>query len=90
MREHRGHGLGFAMKVANLVAMEERYPSVRRINTWNAEENAAMIAVNEEIGCRVEARSAYWHRPIGPPTSAPDPPAEPPVPFRMNMQQYVY
>ncbi len=23
-----------------------------------------MIAVNEEIGCRVEAHSAYWHRPI--------------------------
>ncbi|HWD56068.1 MAG TPA: GNAT family N-acetyltransferase [Acidimicrobiales bacterium] len=64
MREHRGHGLGFAMKVANVVAVQERYPSVRRINTWNAAENAPMIAVNDEMGWRVEAHSAYWHRPI--------------------------
>jgi GNAT superfamily N-acetyltransferase len=67
MREHRGHGLGFAMKVANLLAVQERHPDVCWINTWNAEENAPMIAVNDEIGCRVEAHSAYWHRPIGPP-----------------------
>jgi RimJ/RimL family protein N-acetyltransferase len=71
VREHRGHGLGFALKVANLLAVQERYSAVRRINTWNAEENAPMIAVNEEIGCRVEAHSAYWHRPIAtPPSSA--------------------
>jgi GNAT superfamily N-acetyltransferase len=66
IREHRGHGLGFALKVANLLAVQARYPAVRRISTWNAEENAPMIAVNEEIGCRVEASSAYWHRPIAP------------------------
>ena len=64
MREHRGHGLGFALKVANLLAVQAQYPAVRRISTWNAEENVPMIAVNEEIGCRVEAYSAYWHRPI--------------------------
>jgi GNAT superfamily N-acetyltransferase len=71
MREHRGHGLGFAMKVANLFAVQERHPAVCWINTWNAAENAPMIAVNDELGCRVEAHSAYWHRPItpGPPTA---------------------
>lgn len=66
MREHRGHGLGFALKVANLLVVQERYPAVERISTWNAEENAPMIAVNEEIGCRAEAHSAYWHRLIPP------------------------
>jgi GNAT superfamily N-acetyltransferase len=64
MREHRGHGLGFAMKLANLVAVHERYARVRQINTWNAEENAPMIAVNEDLGFRVQARSKEWHRPI--------------------------
>ncbi len=71
MREHRGHGLGFAMKLANLFAVHELYPGVRRINTENAEENAPMIAVNDDLGFRVVARSTDWHRPIGPlPSSA--------------------
>jgi GNAT superfamily N-acetyltransferase len=64
MREHRGHGLGFALKVANLFAVAAAHPAVRMINTWNAEENAPMIAVNEEMGFGVVAHSAYWHRPI--------------------------
>jgi GNAT superfamily N-acetyltransferase len=64
MREHRGHALGFAMKLANLAAVHERHPGVRRINTWNAEENTHMSAVNEDLGFRVEARSTDWHRPI--------------------------
>lgn len=66
MREHRGHGLGFAMKVANCFAIHERHPAVRRVNTWNAEENTPMIAVNEDLGFHVEAHSTDWHRPIAP------------------------
>jgi GNAT superfamily N-acetyltransferase len=64
MREHRGHGLGFAMKLANLVAVQEQHTSVGRINTWNAEDNAPMIAVNDDLGFRVEAYSTDWERPI--------------------------
>ncbi len=60
MSEHRGHGLGLAMKVANLWAVTERHPDVRSISTWNADENAPMIAVNEEMGCAVTAHAAYW------------------------------
>lgn len=63
-REHRGHGLGFAMKLANLFAVAERHPGVRRINTHNAEDNAPMITVNVDLGFRVEAHSTDWHRPI--------------------------
>jgi RimJ/RimL family protein N-acetyltransferase len=66
MREHRGHGLGFAMKLANLFAMLEQHPGVRRINTWNAEDNGPMIAVNEDMGFRVEARATDWRRRIAP------------------------
>ena len=52
-----GTASGFAMKVANLWAVMERHPGVRTISTWNAAENAPMIAVNEEIGFAVEALS---------------------------------
>ena len=62
MREHRGHRLGFAVKVANLWAVAERHPEVRRINTWNAADNEHMIAVNDAIGFEVTASSRYWHK----------------------------
>jgi GNAT superfamily N-acetyltransferase len=64
MREHRGHGLGYALKVANILAVQERHPAVRLISTWNAAENAPMIAVNEELGFGVRAHAASWHRQI--------------------------
>ncbi|HEX3793184.1 MAG TPA: GNAT family N-acetyltransferase [Acidimicrobiales bacterium] len=65
MREHRGHGLGYAVKVANLAAVMETYPDVRTISTWNAAENEHMIAVNEEIGFEVVAHSTYWLKKLG-------------------------
>lgn len=67
MREHRGHGLGFAMKLANLFAVNERHDRVRKINTWNADDNTPMIAVNEALGFSVQAYSTDWHRPIAVP-----------------------
>jgi GNAT superfamily N-acetyltransferase len=65
MREHRGHGLGFAMKVANLAALELRFAAARSLSTWNAAENAPMIAVNDEMGFEVVARSNYWLKKLG-------------------------
>jgi GNAT superfamily N-acetyltransferase len=65
MREHRGHGLGFAMKVANLVALERQFASARTISTWNAAENAPMIAVNDEMGFEVVALSNHWIKKLG-------------------------
>ncbi len=57
-RTHRGHGLGFVLKAAMLRRLREREPSVRRILTWNAADNAHMRAVNERLGFRVLDR---WH-----------------------------
>jgi GNAT superfamily N-acetyltransferase len=62
MREHRGHGLGLAMKLANVDAVVERHPDVRTISTWNAAENAPMIAVNDEMGCEVAATARLWQK----------------------------
>jgi len=65
MREHRGHGLGFAMKVANLAALEQRFAAARSVSTWNAAENEHMIAVNDAMGFEVVARARNWLKQLG-------------------------
>jgi RimJ/RimL family protein N-acetyltransferase len=52
-RDHRGHHLGAAVKVANLLALQERYPDRTAIHTTNSEVNDTMIAINERLGFRV-------------------------------------
>lgn len=52
-RDHRGHHLGAAVKIANLRALQQRYPDRRTIHTTNAETNATMIGINERLGFRV-------------------------------------
>lgn len=52
-RDHRGHHLGAAVKVANLLALQERHPERTEIHTTNAETNATMIGINERLGFRI-------------------------------------
>jgi GNAT superfamily N-acetyltransferase len=52
-RDHRGHHLGAAVKVANLLALQQRYPDRTEIHTTNSEDNAAMVAINDRLGFRV-------------------------------------
>ena len=52
-RDHRGHHLGAAVKLQNLLALQERYPDRTEIHTTNAEDNDAMIGINERLGFRV-------------------------------------
>jgi len=55
-REHRGRRLGLAVKTANLRAVQQAHPQLTRVSTQNAETNAWMIAINEQLGYRpVEA-----------------------------------
>ncbi|MEV5497036.1 GNAT family N-acetyltransferase [Nonomuraea fuscirosea] len=49
-REHRGHRLGLALKLANLFLMREHEPAIERVITWNATSNAHMLAINEAMG----------------------------------------
>ncbi len=60
MAEHRGHGLGRAVKVANVFAVTQAYPAVQTISTWNAAENEHMIAINDAMGFEVVAHSTSW------------------------------
>jgi len=53
LRAHRGHGLGLAMKAANLLVLREQEPQITRVITWNAEGNRHMRSVNEQLGFEV-------------------------------------
>jgi GNAT superfamily N-acetyltransferase len=50
LREHRGHRLGLALKVANLRELQQRFPECPAIVTANEESNANMVAINERLG----------------------------------------
>lgn len=61
LREHRGHGLGAALKVANHVALGER-TGVERIYTWNAVENSWMLLINDRAGFATWAWVGLWKK----------------------------
>lgn len=50
LREHRGHGLGMLLKVANLDHLARVAPGHPSITTFNAEENRHMLSINEALG----------------------------------------
>ena len=62
LREHRGRGLGRLLKLANVVALRSAFPAVRTVRTWNAVENAHMIAVNESLGYVTTGFVREWQK----------------------------
>jgi GNAT superfamily N-acetyltransferase len=61
--EHRGRRLGLAMKVANLRWLQARHDA-SIVHTWNAEENAPMLAVNQAMGFRPVEYLGEWQREV--------------------------
>lgn len=59
---HRGHRLGMRLKTANLRRFPEFWPSVRRIHTWNADENDYMRSINIALGFRAESSEGGWQK----------------------------
>lgn len=47
---HRGRGLGLWIKTANVELAQQRWPSVERIYTGNAEDNLPMLRINQKMG----------------------------------------
>jgi GNAT superfamily N-acetyltransferase len=61
-RKHRGHRLGLLVKVAMVQWLKAAEPALERIQTWNAESNRYMIAVNEALGYTILGQPASWWR----------------------------
>jgi RimJ/RimL family protein N-acetyltransferase len=59
-RAHRGHRLGLLVKVAMLDLLADREPRLERILTGNADSNAYMIAINNQLGYRVLDHWLSW------------------------------
>jgi GNAT superfamily N-acetyltransferase len=59
---HRGRSLGMWIKLANLAQYRAKYPGARKVVTFNAEENAHMLAINEAIGFRPAGHDGEWYR----------------------------
>jgi GNAT superfamily N-acetyltransferase len=62
LKEHRGHGLGMLLKVANLQFLERERPGHPSITTFNAEENRYMLDVNEAVGFVASANESAWRK----------------------------
>ena len=65
LREHRGHRLGALMKAAVIRELVATMPEVRRITTYNHEDNAPMVAVNVALGFRPAGQLSTWSQRLG-------------------------
>ncbi|MDF9876540.1 hypothetical protein [Cellulosimicrobium cellulans] len=65
------------VKVAVLDELARARPSSRRVHTWNAQENAHMLAINDALGFAPASVDAEWQlvldaAPDGKPERQPD------------------
>lgn len=62
LAEHRGRSLGLLTKAANLELVQKARPEGQRIHTWNAGENAHMLAINVRMGFVRAGVIGMWQR----------------------------
>ncbi|WP_439693577.1 GNAT family N-acetyltransferase [Curtobacterium sp. SP.BCo] len=62
LREHRGHRLGWLLKVVGIERVEQDFPGRPSIITFNAEENRPMLDVNEAVGFVGVGSEGIWER----------------------------
>ena len=60
VRAHRGHRLGLLLKAEMNLWLAGAEPQLRTVDTWNAESNDHMIAVNEMLAYRWMARGLEY------------------------------
>ncbi|WP_244929898.1 GNAT family N-acetyltransferase [Nocardioides sp. W7] len=61
-RDHRGHRLGIAVKVANLRLLQAERPGLAKLITYNAEVNEHMVRVNDLLGFVPVARLGEFQK----------------------------
>jgi GNAT superfamily N-acetyltransferase len=62
VREHRGHSLGMLVKGELLLALHRDLPDITTIETFNAEENRNMLAINEAMGFAPVLYAGEWQK----------------------------
>ena len=65
---HRGHRLGFALKIEMLRWLAEEEPQVEVVETWNNTDNTPMIKVNEALGYRLSRTFVTFQKQLAPPS----------------------
>ncbi len=68
---HRGHRLGLALKTDMLRWLADAEPALHHVDTFNAQSNAQMIAVNDALGFLPMGRSLSFQRTAALPTTDP-------------------
>jgi len=63
--DHRGHALGLAIKLANHRQVRATFPQCRVLMTGNADVNAPMNAVNQQLGYRDVERCVELQKSVG-------------------------
>jgi len=48
------------MKIANFWQLDREIPGVETVQTWNAQENSHMVAINSALGFRAVERFGEW------------------------------
>jgi mycothiol synthase len=61
---HRGHGLGRWLKAENLRRALAHQPGIDVIETYNAESNPYMLAINVDMGFRPHRTYGTWQGPV--------------------------
>jgi len=62
--QYRGKGLGRWLKAAMLDRMLELHPEIKFVRTQNADSNAAMLRINNELGFKPYMTSILWQMEI--------------------------
>jgi GNAT superfamily N-acetyltransferase len=57
---HRGHRLGLWLKTTNLATVIAAHPALPHLDTWNADENEHMLAINTAMGYQPWALGGGW------------------------------
>jgi GNAT superfamily N-acetyltransferase len=61
---HRDRGLGRWIKAHNLAWLLHDHPEVGEVDTWNADVNEPMLAINRAMGFRLARTWRNWRLPV--------------------------